>query len=130
MNTRRTKPPIVVIDAEFSLVTLPSGSGCDVKTVVLNHIPLGGGPTRPPRVIDLSVLQALVDSGDAVFLYGSQPQRVVGRVTRANAMLEKRGFAARRTDHAALERACLELGKGNVDSAAAWLDRTPAFRSV
>lgn len=127
MTFKSEKPIVVAIQNSFHGVTLPVEVEPDAATAtamaVLTHIPLDGERPRAPRPISVPLLQALVDSGDAVFVDGCLLEAAAGRVARRRVEMEAEGIEAGARERAAFERFLLMLKSQDVRSAAAMLEK-------
>lgn len=127
MTFKSEKPIVVAIQNSFHGVTLPVEVKPDAATAtamaVLTHIPLDGERPRAPRPISVTLLQALVDSGDAVFVDGSLLEAATGRVARRRVEMEAEGIGAGIRERAAFERFLIMLKSQDLRSAAAMLEK-------
>lgn len=115
--------PLVVIHNSFYAVAGPFSIGDFGDEASLNHVPLGDQQPQAPRRIAMPVLNALVESGDAVFVDPRLLDAATRRVARRRAKLAATGDEASPREAAAFERFLLLLKSGKIRSAASMIGK-------
>jgi hypothetical protein len=130
MTTAPETHPVIAIKNSFYVVDRPFRVGALGEEVALMQVQLGDQPPHAPRMMAVSVLHTLVESGDAVFVDAGLLRAAARRLARRRTDSDGTGGQATPGAKPAFERLLLLLKSGDVRSAAAMLDPDDALEPV
>jgi hypothetical protein len=114
--------PVLYTDNYFYALARPFGVGPLGDEVEMKQIPLGNQKPQPPRRLAMTVLHALLESGDAAFVDEGLLRAAMRRLARRQAESDAAGATPKPLERAAIERFLRLLKSGDIRPAAALLD--------